>query len=152
MGDLVDYEELESRFKVGRRTIQRWIRSLGFPRPIDLSPGTVRFHRHEVDRWEGEKSAKRSDPSPFTAEARFPQLNELPTEITATGDFAVEMHEQNEKWRDDPDAYVPGPVTFTDLYSVYVGCLRDPITAEKARRALEQRPQLAALLRKCSPF
>ena len=63
------------------------------------------------------------------------------------------MHEENEEYRGDKDAYIPGPVTFTDLYRAYLQCLSDPATAQATRGATEQSPQLpAASLKRCRPF
>ena len=81
---LIDYEELETKFKVRRRTIQRWIRSLGFPRPVDLSPGTIRFYRTEVEAWERDRAGRRNSPPHLEEEGAFDQLNELLTEVTGT--------------------------------------------------------------------
>jgi prophage regulatory protein len=151
MAGLVRYDDLERRFGVNRRTIQRWIRTRGFPQPVELSPGSVRFRSHEVDAWERGRASKRSDARLSQGEA-FQQLNELLSEITGAGDFALEMEEENEEYKDEPDAYVPGPITLADLYSAYLSYLREPETATAARNAIEVRPQLATFLQTFNPL
>lgn len=44
--------ELAKRFGNARPTIWRWIDSLGFPKPVKLSPGCTRWRMSEVIAWE----------------------------------------------------------------------------------------------------
>ena len=152
MGSLLRYEDLERIYSVDRRSIQRWIRSRGFPRPVELSAGTVRFRSHEVDIWERAQAAKRGPEAPMSESEAFQQLNELLSEATGAGDFALEMSEENEEYAGEPDAYYPGPITLVDLFSSYLDHLRDPRYAAATRAEIMRRPQLAAFLRSFAPL
>jgi predicted DNA-binding transcriptional regulator AlpA len=150
MASLLTYDDLERRFGVDRRTIQRWIRGRGFPRPIDFSPGTMRFNGHEVDVWERTRALRRNGAMPLSESDAFKQLNEALTEATETGDYALEMQEFSERWSDPGE--VVHPTTLTELYTAYLNLLADPDTAQATREAMRERPQLAAFLRTFNPM
>jgi len=152
MGSYLRYEDLERIYSVDRRSIQRWVRYRGFPRPLELSRGSVRFRSHEVDAWECAQAAKRGPEARLSESEAYQQLNELLSEATEAGDFALEMAEVNEDFAGDPDAYYPGPITLVDLFSSYLDCLRDPRYAAATRAETMRRPQLAAFLRSFAPL
>jgi prophage regulatory protein len=51
--------KVAARFGTDRSTIWRWVKSpAGFPKPVKLSPGCVRWKLSDIERWEAERAAQ----------------------------------------------------------------------------------------------
>ena len=49
--ELITFHDLREHYRIPRTTAYRWMKSVGFPRPIQLTSKCVRFKRAEVDAW-----------------------------------------------------------------------------------------------------
>lgn len=54
---LLKLADVKARTSLGHSTIYRWMGEGRFPRPVELSPGCVRWPESEIDAWINEKAA-----------------------------------------------------------------------------------------------
>lgn len=47
--------QLAERYSVSRSTIWRWTNRNNFPKPVQLSPGTTRWRKDDIERHEASK-------------------------------------------------------------------------------------------------
>lgn len=53
--ELLSFRHLKDLYGIPRTSAYRWMNELGFPKPIQLGPNSVRFKRTEIDAWVAER-------------------------------------------------------------------------------------------------
>jgi predicted DNA-binding transcriptional regulator AlpA len=51
---MMTVQEVADFFKVSKASVRRWVAVGFFPRPLRLSPGTIRFRKADIDRFAAE--------------------------------------------------------------------------------------------------
>lgn len=57
MNQYLSDAQLAVRYSVSRSTIWRWTNRDLFPKPVQLSPGTTRWRKDDIERYEAAKTA-----------------------------------------------------------------------------------------------
>ena len=47
----ISFAQLREIYGISRTTAYRHMKTLGFPRPIQMGPNAVRFRKSEIDQW-----------------------------------------------------------------------------------------------------
>lgn len=49
--ELLTFENLKVHFGIPRTTAYRYMKTCGFPKPIQMGPNAVRLHKSDVEDW-----------------------------------------------------------------------------------------------------